>query len=136
MVITKHATKAISLFLKQPRRSLLVLKADDQAEYADLLAELIRQEQPKERSAFGVNYVVEQEILFLSLAFIYRACSISADNFAAQGDVLKALHADQFTLLVVCCSSKFTRYFAYTRFSASSQWWCVDFKRSNNAEPI
>ncbi|MBS6669623.1 MAG: Lon protease family protein [Haemophilus parainfluenzae] len=58
--LQKHATKAISLFLKQPRRSLLVLKADDQAEYADLLAELIRQEQPKERSVSGVNYVVEQ----------------------------------------------------------------------------
>ena len=58
--LQKHATKAISLFLKQPRRSLLVLKADDQAEYADLLTELIRQEQPKERSVFGVNYVVEQ----------------------------------------------------------------------------
>ena len=42
--LQKHAAKAISLFLKQPRRSLLVLKADDQAEYADLLAELIRQE--------------------------------------------------------------------------------------------
>ena len=53
--LQKHATKAISLFLKQPRRSLLVLKADDQAEYADLLAELIRQEQPKERSVLGVN---------------------------------------------------------------------------------
>ena len=50
--LQKHATKAISLFLKQPRRSLLVLKADDQAEYADLLAELIRQEQP-ERSIFS-----------------------------------------------------------------------------------
>ena len=96
--LQKHATKAISLFLKQPRRSLLVLKADDQAEYADLLAELIRQEQPKERSVFGVNYVVEQGDSF-SFPRIYTEPAQSlADNFAAQGDVLKALHADQFTL--------------------------------------
>ena len=30
--LQKHTTNAISLFFKQPRRSLLVLKADDQAE--------------------------------------------------------------------------------------------------------
>ena len=59
--LQKHATKAIFVILKNNLVVLLlVLKADDQAEYADLLAELIRQKQPKERSVFGVNYVVEQ----------------------------------------------------------------------------
>ena len=63
--------KRFLYFLKQPRRSLLVLKADDQAEYADLLAEFIRQEQPKERSVFGVNYVVEQGDSFFFPSYLY-----------------------------------------------------------------
>ncbi|MDU5697329.1 MAG: Lon protease family protein, partial [Haemophilus parainfluenzae] len=96
--LQKHATKAIFLYLKQPRRSLLVLKADDQAEYADLLAELIRKEQPKERSVFGVNYVVEQGDSFSFPRIYTEPAQSPADNFAAQGDVLKALHADQFSL--------------------------------------
>ena len=41
---------------------------------------------------------MSREILFLSLAFIPSLPQSLADNFAAQGDVLKALHADQFTL--------------------------------------
>ena len=49
-----------------------------------------------------MNYVVEQGDSFLSLAFYTEPAQSLADNFAAQGDVLKALHADQFTLLVVC----------------------------------
>ena len=44
--------KRFRYFLKQPRRSLLVLKADDQVEYADLLAEFIRQEQSKRGVSF------------------------------------------------------------------------------------
>ena len=100
---------------------MLVLKADDQAEYADLLAELIRQEQPKSGQIFGVNYVVEQGDSFSFPRIYTEPAQSPADNFAAQGDVLKALHADQFSLFgSVPCSPKFARYFAYTRFSASS----------------
>ena len=38
---------------------------------------------------------LSREILFLSLAFYTEPAQSLADNFAAQGDVLKALHADQ-----------------------------------------
>ena len=52
----KTCHKSDFVILKNNLVVLLVLKADDQAEYADLLAELIRQKQPKERSVLRLNY--------------------------------------------------------------------------------
>ena len=89
----------------------MVLKADDQAEYADLLAEFIRQEQPKERSVFGVNYVVEQGDSF-SFPRIYTEPAQSlADNFAAQGDVLKHYMPINLVFLVVYAFTQVRKIF-------------------------
>lgn len=93
-----NATQAIDLFLRQPHRALLMLKADDQAEYASLLQPFVAQHLHKVRSIFGVNYVIEQGDSF-SFPRIYAEPAQSLeDNFAAQGEVLNALHCDQFQL--------------------------------------
>lgn len=93
-----NATQAIDWFLRHPSRSLLMLKADDQAEYATLLQHFVAQHHHKARSVFGVNYVIEQGDSF-SFPRVYTEPAQSLDdNFASQGDVLSALYADQFQL--------------------------------------
>ena len=93
-----NAKNALALFLRNPNRSLMVLKADDQAEYAALLMSLIRQIQPKERTIFGVNYLVEQGDSFSFPHIEIEPAQSLADNFAASGEVLSALYCDQFQL--------------------------------------
>ena len=76
-------------------------------------------------------------ILFSFPRIYTEPAQSAADNFAAQGDVLKALHADQFSLFgSVRVHPSSQDYFAYTRFSASSQWGRFDFKRNNDAKPV
>lgn len=93
-----NATQAIDWFLRHPSRSLLMLKADDQADYATLLQHFVTQHHHKGRSVFGVNYVIEQGDSF-SFPRVYTEPAQSLDdNFASQGDVLTALYCDQFQL--------------------------------------
>ena len=93
-----NAKQAISVFLRHPSRFLLMLKADDQAEYASLLESFTKLHHHREQSVFGVNYVVEQGDAF-SFPRVYTEMAHSLDdNFATPGEVVNALYCDQFQL--------------------------------------
>ena len=93
-----NAKQAISVFLRHPSRFLLMLKADDQAEYASLLESFTKLHHYREQSVFGVNYVVEQGDAF-SFPRVYTEMAHSLDdNFATLGEVVNALYCDQFQL--------------------------------------
>ncbi|MBF0751117.1 MULTISPECIES: Lon protease family protein [unclassified Pasteurella] len=92
------AQKALSLFLNHPTRSLMMLKADDKADYSELLVPVIRQMLPQERSIFGVNYRVEQGNSFSFPRIDLEPATSLEDNFASAGEVLSALYCDQFQL--------------------------------------
>lgn len=93
-----NAKNALSLFLRNPNRSLIVLKADDQIDYAALLMSLVRKMLPQVRSIFGVNYIVEQGDSFSFPRIVVEPAKSLEDNFAAAGEVLSALYCDQFQL--------------------------------------
>ena len=93
-----NAKQALSVFLRHPSRFLLMLKADDQAEYASLLESFTKLHHYREQSVFGVNYVVEQGDAF-SFPRVYTEMAHSLDdNFATPGEVVNALYCDQFQL--------------------------------------
>ena len=93
-----NAKQALSVFLRHPSRFLLMLKADDQAEYASLLESFTKLHHYREQSVFGVNYVVEQGDAF-SFPRVYTEVAHSLDdNFATPGEVVNALYCDQFQL--------------------------------------
>ena len=93
-----NAKQALSVFLRHPSRFLLMLKADDQAEYASLLKSFTKLHHHREQSVFGVNYVVEQGDAF-SFPRVYTEMAHSLDdNFATAGEVVNALYCDQFQL--------------------------------------
>ena len=93
-----NAKQALSVFLRHPSRFLLMLKADDQAEYASLLESFTKLHHHRKQSVFGVNYVVEQGDAF-SFPRVYTEMAHSLDdNFATTGEVVNALYCDQFQL--------------------------------------
>ena len=92
-----RAEKAIRYFIKNSHRTLLVLKADDQAEYAPLLEQLIQSEKP-EPELYGVQYVIEQGDSFSFPRISAEPVQSYNDNFAAQKSVATALYFDQFQL--------------------------------------
>lgn len=93
-----NAKQALFVFLRHPSRFLLMLKADDQAEYASLLESFTKLHHHRKQSVFGVNYVVEQGDAF-SFPRVYTEMAHSLDdNFATLGEVVNALYCDQFQL--------------------------------------
>ena len=92
-----RAEKAIRHFIKNSHRTLLVLKADDQAEYALLLEQLIQSEKP-EPELCGVQYVIEQGDSFSFPRISAEPVQSYNDNFAAQKSVASVLYFDQFQL--------------------------------------
>jgi len=92
-----RAEKAIRHFIKNSYRTLLVLKADDQAEYVPLLEQLIQSEKP-EPELCGVQYVIEQGDSFSFPRISAEPVQSYNDNFAAQKRVVTALYFDQFQL--------------------------------------
>ena len=92
-----RAGEAVRHFIRNSHRALLVMKADDQAEYASLLEGFIKKHQP-EVGVSGVQYIVEQGDSF-SFPRVYTEPAQSVeDNFAAQKGVATALYFDQFQL--------------------------------------
>ena len=92
-----RAEKAIRHFIKNSHRTLLVLKADDQAEYVPLLEQLIQSEKPVPELC-GVQYVIEQGDSFSFPRISAEPVQSYNDNFAAQKSVATALYFDQFQL--------------------------------------
>lgn len=90
-----RAKSAVDLFLKNPQRSLLVLKADDQAEYATLLQEYIEQKLPVSETISGVQYIIEQGDSFSFPQISLAQAASMEDNFAGKQKVASALFFDQ-----------------------------------------
>ena len=92
-----RAEKAIRHFIKNSHRTLLVLKADDQAEYVPLLEQLIQSEKPMPELC-GVQYIIEQGDSFSFPRISAEPVQSYNENFAAQKSVATALYFDQFQL--------------------------------------
>ena len=89
--------KAIRHFIKNSYRTLLVLKADDQAEYAPLLEQFIQSQKPMP-DLCGVQYIIEQGDSFSFPRISAESAQSHDDNFATQKGVATALYFDQFQL--------------------------------------
>ncbi len=89
-----RAASAIDQFLQNSDRTLLVLKADDQSEYAPLLEAHIRARQPAELPLSGVRYTVEQGDSFSFPSVQVEPVQHHDDNFAAKQSVASALYVD------------------------------------------
>ena len=92
-----RAEKAIRHFIKNSHRTLLVLKADDQAEYAPLLEQFIQSQKPMP-DLCGVQYIIEQGDSFSFPRISAESALSHDDNFATQKSVATALYFDQFQL--------------------------------------
>ena len=92
-----RAEKAIRHFIKNSHRTLLVLKADDQAEYAPLLEQFIQSQKPMP-DLYGVQYIIEQGDSFSFPRISAESAQSHDDNFATQKNVGTALYFDQFQL--------------------------------------
>ena len=92
-----RAEKAIRHFIKNSHRTLLVLKADDQAEYAPLLEQFIQSQKPMP-DLCGVQYIIEQGDSFSFPRISAELAQSHDDNFATQKSVGTALYFDQFQL--------------------------------------
>lgn len=94
-----RACSAITQFLQNSHRTLLVLKADDQSEYAPLLEEFIASQQSTSNDIKGVQYSVEQADSFSFARVTVMPAQSRHDNFAAKKNVAHALYFDQDKLL-------------------------------------
>ena len=94
-----RACSAMTQFLQNSHRTLLVLKADDQSEYALLLEEFIASQQSTSNDIKGVQYSVEQADSFSFARVTVMPAQSQHDNFAAKKTVASALYFDQDKLL-------------------------------------
>lgn len=93
-----RAVAAVSQFLQNSHRTLLVLKADDLAECAAAVEHFIKAK--KEKLALsGVNYVIEQADSFSFAQIRVEPAQAITDNFAAKQTVASALYFDRERLL-------------------------------------
>lgn len=97
--LQSRACSAITQFLQNSHRTLLVLKADDQSEYAPLLEEFIASQQSTSNDIKGVQYSVEQADSFSFARVTVMPAQSLHDNFAAKKNVASALYFDQDKLL-------------------------------------
>ena len=94
-----RACSAMTQFLQNSHRTLLVLKADDQSEYAPLLEDFITSQQSTSNDIKGVQYSVEQADSFSFARVTVMPAQSQHDNFAAKKTVASALYFDQDKLL-------------------------------------
>ncbi|MGY4677545.1 AAA family ATPase [Pasteurella sp. P03HT] len=93
-----RANAAITQFLHNPQRTLLVLKGDEVGEYSHLLAQTIQTQYPQATGIRGVQYLIQQGDFF-SFPVVNAMPAVSIeDNFAAKKAVASALYVDQFQL--------------------------------------
>ncbi|MDG2938873.1 Lon protease family protein [Bisgaard Taxon 10/6] len=96
-----RVSSALSQFLQNSDRTLLVLKADDQAKYMPLLERFIGAHSfsDDDEKIHGVNYVIEQADSFSFARVHAEPAQSTQDNFAAKKSVGSALYFDQNRLL-------------------------------------
>ncbi len=93
-----RANAAITQFLRNPQRNLLVLKGDEQGEYLSLLEQAILAQQSDDTQIRGVQYLIQQGDSFSFPTVAVEAAQSIVDNFAAKKSVASALYVDQFQL--------------------------------------
>ncbi|MCW9733832.1 Lon protease family protein [Avibacterium sp. 20-15] len=92
--LQSRARASIAQFLQNSDRTLLVLKADQQGEYAVLLEKYISKFQPQHLPLQGVRYHIEQgSEQRLPTITLQNATSLE-DNFAAKKQVASAIYYD------------------------------------------
>lgn len=89
--------ESLRYFLQNNHRTLLVLKADEQAEYASILEQYIREQLPF-KGVSGVKYDILQGDSFSFSQVILQPATSLDDNFAAKQSVATALYFDQSSL--------------------------------------
>ncbi|MDO4429905.1 MAG: Lon protease family protein [Lonepinella koalarum] len=94
-----RASSAIRQFLQNSHRTLLMLKVDDLAEYANAVENFVELNQALKSDIFGVHYLIEQADSFSFPKISAQPATSHADNFASQKKVATALYFDQNQLL-------------------------------------
>ena len=89
-----QAQDAIAQFLNNPHCSLLMLKADEQPEYASAVENFVKLQQGNLLAVSGARYVIEQADSFSFAQIHVEPAQSIADNFAAQKSVASALYFD------------------------------------------
>ncbi len=93
-----RANAAITQFLRNPQRNLLVLKGDEQGEYLRLLEQTIQAQQSEDIPIQGVQYLIQQGDSFSFPTVTAEFAQSITDNFATKRSVASALYVDQFQL--------------------------------------
>ncbi|MCW9698048.1 MULTISPECIES: Lon protease family protein [unclassified Avibacterium] len=92
--LQSRARASIAQFLQNSDRTLLVLKADQQGEYAVLLEKYISKFQPQHLPLQGVRYHIEQGSEQLLPTITLQNATSLEDNFAAKKQVASAIYYD------------------------------------------
>ncbi len=92
-----RACSAIEQFLKNLHRSLLVLKVDDQSEYASAVEKWVKSQQAPLQVS-GVQYEVEQGDSFSFAQVNVQPAQSAQDNFASKKTIATALYFDHSSL--------------------------------------
>ncbi|URL02978.1 Lon protease family protein [Avibacterium sp. 20-126] len=92
--LQSRARASIAQFLQNSDRTLLVLKADQQGEYAALLEKYISKFQPQHLPLQGVRYHIEQGSEQRLPTITLQNVTSLEDNFAAKKQVASAIYYD------------------------------------------
>lgn len=96
-----HAGAAIERFLKNDNSTLLLLKSEQHGQYAPLLENFIRINQPNELAIKGVKYDLKQADSFSFPEVSVEPAKSKMDNFAAKNKLLPHYIVTKVNCLVV-----------------------------------
>ncbi|MGR3808272.1 AAA family ATPase [Pasteurella testudinis] len=96
--LQQKTRSAVDMLLAAQSGSVLVLKADEQQAYADMLQAYIQQHSPQMLQLGGVNYVIRQADSFSFPCIEALPATSPEDNFAAKSAVKAALYFDSVRL--------------------------------------
>ncbi|WP_235424619.1 AAA family ATPase [Chelonobacter oris] len=94
MALQEKARTALDLFLTAPSGAVLVLKADEQPAYAEMVESHLRAHLPQTLAPSGADYQIEQADSFSFPLVQVRSATSNEDNFAAKSAVEYALYYD------------------------------------------
>lgn len=92
-------TTSIQQFIRNSDRTLLVLKAEQQVEYASLLEQYINNAKKNDLPLLGVKYQIEQGSEQIFPKVTMNIAQSNNDNFAAKEQVASAIYYDSHKLL-------------------------------------
>lgn len=94
IALQDKARTALDMLLAADSGAILVLKADEQADYAEMLESYLCSCLPQQLPLSGVNYQIEQADSFSFPTVEVRSATALEDNFAAKSAVEYALYYD------------------------------------------